>query len=47
MSILKFAWTTLLVFINSSINPVIYFVRNGEKREAFDSGAKLNNYLKP
>ena len=29
-----YAWSTSILFINSSINPVIYFVRNGEIRDA-------------
>jgi len=29
-----FAWSTSLVLLNSSINPVIYFVRNLEVRDA-------------
>lgn len=29
-----YAWSTSILFINSSINPVIYFVRNEEIRDA-------------
>lgn len=29
-----YAWSASILFINSSINPVIYFVRNGEIRDA-------------